>query len=1097
MQRFGSVRILMYVVSSAFTLAFLCCFGALTQPSRRSSSTNLRLSQTPRSVDERDLKSATTALAEADELRARWDEASLLKAIEKYEQAASFWNLTTPDQAARSLKDAGDIYFILSKYKEALQSYRVALKLSKKAQDKTLELDVLNSTAYAYIYLGENQQALELTNQVREDRKHLTPSGTTVSQRLEAQALNNLGEIYYGLGDLRGSLKAFAQALELWTSLNDQRGLALVHLNQGYSYTDMGDLEEAIDHYDRSLVLWRQVGDLRGIALVTTAIGGVHSFRGDKQRALDSHAEALKLFRRIGNQQGESAALNGVAQTYEDVGQYQLALENYKRALDLNRQVHNRDFMALDEYYIGRVHSLMNQDNKGLVSYQSALTVSRQIGDRQIEAHVVRGIGIIESSEGKNRAALKQFVRAMKIYDQIGDQRSKAYTLNAIGHLYAILGEQDQAVGCFQQALPLVREAEDKKGESLTLYNLASIAGERGNLEEALSFIKDSVHIVESSRMKIDSTDLRTSYFAQTHKHYELYIDLLMQIAQRHPETDYVAYGLLVSEQSRARSLLDTLISAGAGLNENSSNQLKLREAKLAEQRDAKIEYRTRLLNSNATIPEAQQIANEIRLLNDELEQLRAEIRKQNPRYAGFTQPESLSVQEIKEQLDPTNDLLLEFSLGDHRSYLWVVSRTSVRSYELPSRTIIEQTANEVYRLLTMRQQIEDDEVVNRPGLIEESDQHFEQQAETLSSILLGQVATQLDSKRLIIVTDGALQRIPFEALPVPSRDPQGSSSNIAASRLLMDDHEIVQVPSASVLAAIRKERLTAPPDKTIFVLADPVFEQDDPRVAQMKMSQGSIPDTVDDGDIRKMLEQSSPGGEGWAAIPRLTGSLSEAKSIMEVTSATEATLATGFEASRVRIMGDEIKHFRILHFATHGLLNSEHPEASGLILAMVDKDGRPQNGYLNLRDVYGLDIESDLVVLSACRTRLGRNVEGEGVMGLSRGFLYAGSRSVVASLWKVDDEATAQLMKTFYASLLRDGLPPSAALRKAKQSLQAQARWRSPYFWAAFVLDGEYTGNLVKQKKGQYLPLYLLLAAVTIIGLLTLWRRRKKFRLA
>jgi CHAT domain-containing protein len=201
-------------------------------------------------------------------------------------------------------------------------------------------------------------------------------------------------------------------------------------------------------------------------------------------------------------------------------------------------------------------------------------------------------------------------------------------------------------------------------------------------------------------------------------------------------------------------------------------------------------------------------------------------------------------------------------------------------------------------------------------------------------------------------------------------------------------------------------------------------------------------------------------GVTGQATIARLPGSLREAQAIMTVIPPDESTIVVGFDANRARVMSDEFRYYRILHFATHGLLDSEHPEMSGLILSLVDERGRPQNGYLRLRDIYSLNLPADLVVLSACETGLGRSVQGEGLIGVTRGFIYAGSKSVVASLWKVDDEATAELMKHFYGAMVRDGLPPAAALKVAKQAVRAQERWRSPYFWAAFVLQGEYSGD-------------------------------------
>jgi CHAT domain-containing protein len=191
--------------------------------------------------------------------------------------------------------------------------------------------------------------------------------------------------------------------------------------------------------------------------------------------------------------------------------------------------------------------------------------------------------------------------------------------------------------------------------------------------------------------------------------------------------------------------------------------------------------------------------------------------------------------------------------------------------------------------------------------------------------------------------------------------------------------------------------------------------------------------------------------------LTRLPASRAEADKIMELTSAGEGMQVLGFEVNRARVMSPSLGEYRIIHFATHGILNTEHPALSGLVLSQFDEQGRPQDGFLRLHDIYNLNLPVEVVVLSACDTGLGKDIRGEGLFGLTRGFMYAGASSVVASLWKVDDEATAEFMNFFYRGMLQEGLPPAAALRKAQITMRGQKRWRSPYYWSAFVLQGNY----------------------------------------
>lgn len=167
---------------------------------------------------------------------------------------------------------------------------------------------------------------------------------------------------------------------------------------------------------------------------------------------------------------------------------------------------------------------------------------------------------------------------------------------------------------------------------------------------------------------------------------------------------------------------------------------------------------------------------------------------------------------------------------------------------------------------------------------------------------------------------------------------------------------------------------------------------------------------------------------------------------------------AIDFEASIATVTDPELAQYRIIHFATHGILNSVHPELSGIVLSLVDEKGKPQDGFLRLNDIYNLKLPADLIVLSACQTALGKEIKGEGLVGLTRGFMYAGSRRVVASQWAVDDQATSELMQLFYKGMLGDKkLRPAAALREAQISMSKNKRFANPYYWSAFTLQGEW----------------------------------------
>src|SRR6516165_1695796 len=307
--------------------------------------------------------------------------------------------------------------------------------------------------------------------------------------------------------------------------------------------------------------------------------------------------------------------------------------------------------------------------------------------------------------------------------------------------------------------------------------------------------------------------------------------------------------------------------------------------------------------------------------------------------------------------------------------------------------------------------------------------------------MLLGPAAPHIAHKRLLIVAEGVLQYLPFSALPEP-----GSTGSPVP---LIVNHEIVSAPSASVLAVLREETAgRKPAAKGVAILADPVFSANDARIGrQQKTSEVvSAPEA-----------HRSAADVGVQEFVRLRFSRTEAEEIARLAPAGSTLKALDFDASRDTVLNPEFGQYRIVHFATHSLLNNEHPELSGVVLSLVDRAGRPQNGFLRLYDIYNLRLASDLVVLSACQTALGGEIKGEGLIGLTRGFLYAGAPRVVASLWKVDDRASAELMKRFYEGMLVGGQRPAAALRNAQVAMWRTKGWDAPYYWGAYTLQGEW----------------------------------------
>ncbi|MCY7377147.1 MAG: CHAT domain-containing protein [Pyrinomonadaceae bacterium] len=769
------------------------------------------------------------------------------------------------------------------------------------------------------------------------------------------------------------------------------------------------------------------------------------------RRAISVYEEAAPLLHQADDLQMEAEALNNIGLLYHELGESEKALAYLERALPLNRATGRLVGEAENLINLGAAYSAMGEKQKALETYQKALAINRAIKDPRAEAVTLNNIGNVYNSLGERQKALEFLNQSLELRRKAGDRNGEVFTLNNLGVIYDSIGERQKGKDFIKQALNLSRTIGAKVSEAGTLYSLAKFEREDNNLTEARSQIEAALAILESFRTKLASRQSRISFFERMRDYYEFYTDVVMQQHRQSPSAGYDAQALQISERARARALLETLSETGVDIRQGVNPQMLERERSLQQKLNDRAERQTRLLNSNAATEEVAALQKEIAVLTGEYQDVQTQIRRQNSRYAMLIEPVPLTVREIQRDLLDADTILLEYALGDERSYLWVVTSTSLNSYELPKRAEIETAARRVYELLSDGKRWAQSSDVKT---------QYAEAAGRLSEMLLSPVAGQLKDKRLVVVSDGALQYVPFAALPRPkTKDLRPKTKE----EFLVETNEIISLPSAATLAVLRRETANRrPAAKSVAVFADPVFTDTDERLATVKAKQpkNSEQPTTNLNSSRALLERAfNLRGASNEPLPisRLPFTRREAEAILAVAPSGSWFKALDFTANRETVLSRDLSGYRIIHFATHGLLHSEHPELSGIVLSLVNEQGQPVNGFLRLNEIYNLNLSADLVVLSACQTALGKEVKGEGLIGLTRGFMYAGSPRVVASLWKVDDVATAELMKRFYQKMLQEKMRPAAALRAAKVEMWKQKRWNAPFYWAAFEIQGEW----------------------------------------
>ncbi len=851
----------------------------------------------------------------------------------------------------------------------------------------------------------------------------------------------------YQSGTLAGFLQAqkdWENALVLWQTLKNSPQEAVTRNFLCLLYDRLGDYPQSLSCYQALLTLSQSLDDRQTEASTLTAIARLQSRLGQYQDALGTLDKSQSIWQETKLKSGEVAVINEIALIYFNLGDWEQSSRYYKKALNLAEGLGNQAMIAGLYENLAQV-SLESEDlAQALRLSQQALSQWDQLlaqWGKNAAPEIPRGkatslnnLAFIYVKQGKRELARRTYGQALSLWQSLGDRRGEASTLNNLGYVYFLGGNLDQAQSHYQQALALRQSMGDRPKQAISRYSLAVLEGRRGNLRQAQQEIEQALAIVEDLRGNINSQELKTSFLASKQDYYQFYIDILMQLHRQFPQQGWDAKALAVSERSKARSLLDVLAQSPGQISTGISAELLSQKSALQQQLGRLEEQRLQLFGSNTfDTKKLAAIETEIASLLQTYRQLLDKISRVSPRYAQLTQAQTLTLTQIQGLLD-AETVLLEYALGPDRSYLWVVTSNSLQSYQLPkAQTINEAVKGFRESFLVPTQRI-------RRALA------TEQGASLRNLVIPPAIALK---KRVAIIGDGALQYLPFSALI------EKTEAN-TAPRYLVDGHELISLPSASVLAQLRRDlgaprsgslrdRPLAP--RSLAVFADPVFSVNDERL------KGVAPLRVK--PLSPELARSAR--ESGVLFDRLPFTRSEAEQILALVSGKNNLPELGFEANRERLLNQQLSQYRYLHFATHGLLNSKNPQLSGLVLSLLDQKGRSVNGFLRLYDIFNLNLPAELVVLSACETGLGQEVKGEGLISLTRGFIYAGAARVVVSLWSVDDRATSLLMVKFYEGILQKNLSPAQALQEAQQALKQDPNFASPYFWAGFTLQGEW----------------------------------------
>lgn len=909
-----------------------------------------------------------------------------------HQKAVDLWRRAAlPDGQARAAAILGLAYSATNQLPLARSTFESALKLARDAGDKSTEAATLTRLAQQPAREGRTSAAFDLCEQA------LKLVATTGDRATQAEVENDYAILLQNASQLEAAQAHYQRALELRRQIEDEIGQAQVLNNLATVASRLGDPLDAIAILENVLEIRRRLSTPQAVANTQHNLATEYALKGDFDKALQLFEAALPVWRASANKFGEAATLTELAGLYGRMNLPTRSETAFHQALALQRELKNLRGESASLSGLGLVQLRLHRYAEAEPLLRAALQAARRGKFSLEEARALSALGNTLSRLGRHSEAIDHLTQAAALAANKNQNDLLAIQIS-LGAAHLRYSDPTTAIPILRQALADSLEIENTFEEIGARATLAEALLAARQLDEARTQITTAADLADKQLLKVVGDDLRAQSLDRLAGVYQLGANIYMHAGQ--PQQ-----ALRINERGRARLLFDLLTKADAAATADPA--LLEQQSRLRASINAKADRLTRLLIARATPAQTNPVRKQISDLLAAHSGLQARIARDDPRHAALAAPASLEA--VQRKLKP-GQALLEFSLGPTDSYLWTVTHDAVHARNLGPNTPIEAASNQLRGALasTLLQDPSESPTARQQRLAQ-SQLTARSAAARLSSLLFPKGLPAYN--RLYLVPDGALHYTPFSALNT-LRVP-----------------ELITLPSAAILA----ELPSPTPPSTIAVFADPVYDLSDTRLPA--------------STTRTPAEN--------LRFPRLRFSKQEADSVAALTLPTKRTISTGFEANRQAASQLNRARFDILHFATHAHWNHQTPQLSGVVLSMFDAQGRPTDGFLRLHDIAQWRLNRHLIVLSACETALGERLNGEGLMGLSRAFLAAGASGVVATLWPVDDAATAAFMKAFYHALLRQHLSPPAALRAAQRAIQNQPQWANPFYWAGFTYSG------------------------------------------
>ncbi len=890
---------------------------------------------------------------------------------------------------------AGRQAYNAAKYPQALAKFQQGLELAKKSGNRPAVADFLGSLGLVYDALGQYDRALDYHQQALAMHRELQ------GLRGEANDLNNLGVV-------------------------DR------HLNR---------YDQALEHHQQALDLFREIKDRRGEGDALSNLGLINWFLGQYDRALEFNQQALAIFQEIKDRRGQGQVLGNLGIQYYRLGQYDQAIDYHQQALAIHRELKDPRFEGNELINLGEVYQDTGQHGQALECFRQALNIFRKTGSRRGQGQALTDMGLTYYDLGQYKRSLECHQEALAIHRETSNRLDQTTDMISMGLVYDSLGQPDQAMKTSQEALKLCQEVGHPENLWRAQRALGKVEARQGTYDQAIAHYREALDTIEGLRAGLGSKESKSTYMKNKLFVYDEFIELLRSLHEKDPTKGYDRDALEIFERKQGRLFLEEMGQSGTRNFAGLPPEVKSRETDL----EGRLDKLQATLSKERSQPQPDQgrlqmLENELQQAREAFQALKVELQDRHPDYYALKYPQPAKLADLQSQVLKPGEVMLVYGVMPDKTCAWVIGKEVFQFHTLPlgEKDLGRKVA--AYRRLTRKAA---EETGKAMGPQDPARQGLDQLRQELYGLLFpAALRPALPAGSLLyIIPTGPLYYLPFESLAAlaPGQPP----------RYLVEDYAIAYLSSASLLKTLREAqaRKQTQPAYPLLAFANPSY----------KASPGSPPENKPLRGLQTRAHQEILGG-GFEELPETEA---EARAIQELLKAPDQShpLVVQEAASRSTIFnlnqGAKLSAYRYLVFACHGVLPGEVDRVvqPALVLAHPETEG-----YLTMGDVFGLKLNADLVSLSACNTGRGAEVKGEGVVGLTRAFMYAGAPAVAVTLWSVESQSAKELNVGMYQHLSQKP-GRAAALQQIKLALlrgQKGDQYREAFFWAPLVVFGD-----------------------------------------